>query len=52
MRPMNKHGKAARADDFLYTLMIAREIYPGLIIRAANKTFQLNVRHIIPPALR
>jgi hypothetical protein len=41
MRPVDKHGKTSCADDLLFTLMIAGEVYPGLIVCTTDKTFKL-----------
>jgi hypothetical protein len=41
MRTVDKHGKTSCADDLLFTLMIAGEVYPGLIVCTTDKTFEL-----------
>jgi hypothetical protein len=41
MRPVDKHGKTSCADDLLIALMVAGEVYPGLIVCATDKTFEL-----------
>ena len=50
MRAVDEHGKAPGADDLFFAFMIARQEDTGFIIRAADKTLDFLVRHVIPPA--